>query len=242
MRVGTAVLSSALFFAPPTPTPDLNTLPEPIPAATRAPRRGVAPRGGPARLDPAEPDPGSTPRLELPYRAFVVVGGVPGAGKSTLLHRLRVTSPRGVFSVRDPEDIRTRWERLLGGRRGYRVWRPLVYLEHYIRLLLALPGRKTIVLHDTATRGWARRLLGIVAKLSRRPAILLWLNVSLAESMDGQRIRGRKVSERTLRRHWRRWSRLRPITDEGEAGFRDVHMITRDTARRILLVPSARRR
>jgi predicted kinase len=172
----------------------------------------------------------------------VIVGGVPGAGKSTLLHRLRVTSPRGVFSVRDPEDIRTRWERLLGGRRGYRYWRPLVYLEHYVRLLLALPGRKTIVLHDTATRGWARRVLSILARLSRRPALLLWLNVSLAESLDGQRIRGRKVPERTLRRHWRRWSRLRPVTEDGEPGFESVHTITRDVARRIVLAPTARRR
>ncbi|WP_084701668.1 AAA family ATPase [Cryptosporangium arvum] len=242
MKVGTAVLSSALFFAPTTPVPDLNTLPEPVPAAARVPRGGGASRGGPTRLDPADPDPGQTSRLDLPYRAFVIVGGVPGAGKSTLLHRLRVTSPRGVFSVRDPEDIRTRWERLLGGRRGYRYWRPLVYLEHYVRLLLALPGRKTIVLHDTATRGWARRVLSILARLSGRPALLLWLNVSLAESLDGQRIRGRKVPERTLRRHWRRWSRLRPVTEDGEPGFESVHTITRDVARRIVLAPTARRR
>lgn len=212
--------------------------------ATRSPRRGAAPRRGPTRVDPSEPEPGKdeAPRLELPYRAFVVVGGVPGAGKSTLLHRVRVTSPRGVFSVRDPEDIRTRWERLLGGRRGYRYWRPLVYLEHYFRLLLALAGRKTIVLHDTATRGWARRVLGALALLSGRPAVLLWLNVSLAESLDGQRIRGRSVPDRTLRRHWRRWSRLRPITEDGEPGFADVRTITRDTARRIVLTATPRRR
>jgi len=212
-----------------------------MPAAAREPRPGAAPRGGPSRVDPPEPDPGKAPRLDLPYRAFVVVGGVPGAGKSTLLHRLRVTSPRGVFSVRDPEDIRTRWERLLGGRRAYRVWRPLVYLEHYVRLVLALPGRKTIVLHDTATRGWARRLLGLVARLSGRPALLLWLNVSLEESLDGQRIRGRTVPERTVQQHWRRWSRLRPITEEGEPGFAAVHTVTRDEARRIVLAPTARR-
>ncbi|GAA3393961.1 AAA family ATPase [Cryptosporangium minutisporangium] len=242
MRVGTAVLSSALFFAPPTPTADLAGPPEPLPAAARAPRGGSAPRGEPARLDPAEPDPTRVPHLALPRRAFVVVGGVPGAGKSTLLHRLRVTSPRGVFSVRDPEDIRTRWERLLGGRRAYRVWRPLVYAEHYLRLLLALPGRKTIVLHDTATRGWARRLLSIIARLSRRPAILLWLNVSLEESLDGQRIRGRKVPEKTVQQHWRRWSRLRPRTEDGERGYVAVHTITRDIARRIVVEPATRRR
>ncbi|MFI5959618.1 AAA family ATPase [Cryptosporangium sp. NPDC051539] len=240
MRVGTAVLSSALFLSPPTPIPDLQITPDPVPAAAGAQRRGAATRRDPARLGAPEPDPAKAPRLELPYRGFVVVGGVPGAGKSTLLHRLRVTSPRGIFSVRDPEDIRTRWERLLGGRRAYRVWRPLVYLEHYVRLLLALPGRKTIVLHDTATRGWARRLLGLVARLSRRPALLLWINVTLEESLDGQRVRGRKVTARSAQKHWRRWARLRPITDEGEPGFAEVHTISRDTARRIILDPGAR--
>lgn len=242
MRVGTAVLSSALFLAPPTPTPDFHATPDPVPAAARAARGASAPRRDPARLDPAEPDPGKAPRLDLPYRGFVVVGGVPGAGKSTLLHRLRVTSPRGIFSVRDPQDIRTRWERFLGGRRGYRVWRPLVYLEHYVRLVLALPGRKTIILHDTATRGWARRLLSVVARLSRRPAILLWISVTLEESLDGQRVRGRQVPARSVRRHWRRWSRLRrQLGDDEEPGYRAVHVISRDTARRIILDPTTRR-
>lgn len=240
MRVGTAVLSSALFFAPPTPTADLSAVPDPPPAAVRSSRRSAPGRSGPARIEPTEPDPSEAPRLPLPDRALVVVGGVPGAGKSTLLHRLRVTSPRGLFSVRDPEDIRTRWERLLGGRRGYRCWRSLVYLEHYLRLLLALPGRRTIVLHDTATRGWARRLLAGLAKISRRPAILLWLDVSLEESLDGQRVRGRQVPPRTVAKHWRRWSRLRPASGEGEPGYSAVHTITRETARTVVLEPKQR--
>lgn len=222
---------------------------DPVPAATRASRRTALTRTEPGQAEPeqSEPEPEPTPpvppvRLTLPRRAFVVVGGVPGAGKSTLLHRLRVTSPRGRFSVRDPEDIRTRWERVLGGRRHYRVWRPFVYAEHYVRLLLALPGRRTIVLHDTATRGWMRRLLAGLARLSRRPAVLLWIDVTLAESMDGQRVRGREVAPRTLKRHWRRWARLRPATRRAEPGYAAVHSLTRDEARTVVLEPAQRRR
>jgi predicted kinase len=220
-------------------------MPDPLPAATRAAGRAAHSRSGPGQAEPdaAGPDPvpsAGPSRLELPRRAFVVVGGVPGAGKSTLLHRLRVTTPRGRFSVRDPEDIRTRWERLLGGRRRYRLWRPLVYVEHYVRLLLALPGRRTIILHDTATRGWMRRLLAGLARLSGRPAVMLWIDVSLAESLDGQRVRGRRVPRRTLKRHWRRWARLRPATARPEPGYAEVHTLTRDQARTVV-IEAARR-
>jgi predicted kinase len=197
-------------------------------------------RTEPSPAQPEQPDPTAAPRLELPRRAFVVVGGVPGAGKSTLLHRLRVTTPRGRFSVRDPEDIRTRWERVLGGRRHYRVWRPFVYVEHYVRLLLALPGRRTIILHDTATRGWARRLLAVLAKLSGRPAILLWIDVSQAESLEGQRVRGRKVPKKALKRHWRRWARQRPAARQEEPGYAAVHTLTREDARVVVLAPAER--
>jgi predicted kinase len=173
---------------------------------------------------------GTVHPLVLPRRALVVVAGVPGAGKSTLLQRLRATSAPGSFSIRDPEDIRLRWERVLGGQHGYRVWRPLVYVEHYSRLAVALAGRRPIVLHDTATRTWTRRLLGRTAGLTGRPAVLLWIAVSLDEAMAGQRARGRTVPRRTVRKHWRRWSELRTDT-EHEPGFREVWTITRDQAR-----------
>ena len=222
-------------------------MPDPVPAATRASRRTDRLRTEPGQTEPEETEPEAKPtvpptRLTLPRRAFVVVGGVPGAGKSTLLHRLRVTPPRGRFSVRDPEDIRTRWERVLGGRRHYQLWRPFVYAEHYLRLLLALPGRRTIILHDTATRGWMRRLLAGLARLSRRPAVLLWIDVTLAESLDGQRVRGREVAPRTLKRHWRRWARLRPAARRSEPGYAAVHTLTRDDARTVVLEPAQRRR
>jgi predicted kinase len=177
----------------------------------------------------------AVPPLVLPRRALVIVAGVPGAGKTTLLHRLRASTPPHRLSIRDPDDIRIRWEQFLGGRRNYRLWRPLVYAEHYSRLLVALLGRRPIILHDTATRTWARRLLSRVAWLSGRPAILLWIDVSLDDAMRGQEARGRMVPRRTARRHWRRWSELRTDPDR-EPGFQNVRTVTRDEARTLTLV------
>lgn len=94
------------------------------------------------------------PVLRLPPAALLVVAGVPGAGKTTLL--ARVDAPESL--VLDPEPIRARYQRLLG-RSPYRWWRPLVHAEHFLRVLLALPGRSGLVVHDTGTRGWRRRLL-----------------------------------------------------------------------------------
>jgi predicted kinase len=219
---------------------DLGAIPEPIPAATRSTRRAAMDRTEPTPDQPENPEPARALRLELPRRAFIVVGGMPGAGKSTMLHRLRDTSPRGRFSVRDPEDIRLRWERVLGGRRHYRLWRPLVYVEHYVRLLAALPGGRTIILHDTATRGWARRVLAGLARLSRRPATLLWIDVSLAESLDGQRVRGREVPEKAQKRHWRRWARQHPADRRAEPGYAAVHTLTREEAAALVLAPAER--
>jgi predicted kinase len=220
-------------------------MPDPLPAAARTERQATLLRAkpGPAEPERADPDqkPEPTPaRLILPRRALVVVGGLPGAGKSTLLHRLQASTPPGRFSVRDPEDIRTRWERLLGGRRRYQLWRPIVYVEHYLRLLIALPGSRTLILHDTATREWMRRVLGGLARISRRPAVLLWIDVSLEESMDGQRVRGRKVPRRALKRHWRR-NREHPQEGHTEPGFAEVHTITREEARTLQVEAASRK-
>ena len=78
--------------------------------------------------------------LRLPAAALLVVAGVPGAGKTTLLSRL--DAPGSL--VLDPEPIRARWQRLLAPL-PYRLWRPLVHAGHGLRVLLALPGRRGLV-------------------------------------------------------------------------------------------------
>lgn len=175
--------------------------------------------------------------LSVPPRALVVVGGIPGAGKTTLIRRWAATgNPVG---VRDPEDIRVRWESWLGGRRGYRLWRPLVYLEHYSRLGAALLGRRTILLQDTATRRWVRWALALASWTTRRAAFMVWVDVTLAESFAGQQARGRWVRLESVLRHWQRWTDLRTrlvdVAATGEPRYTGVVLVDRAGARRLQL-------
>jgi hypothetical protein len=111
--------------------------------------------------------------LRLPPAAVLVVAGVPGAGKTTLLSRVDAAQSQ----VLDPEPIRARYARRLS-RLPYRLWRPLVHAEHYLRVLLALPGRAGLIVHETGTRAWRRRLLAAAARRFGRTAHLLLLDVS----------------------------------------------------------------
>jgi hypothetical protein len=142
--------------------------------------------------------------LRLPPAALLVVAGVPGAGKTTLL--ARVAAPGSL--VLDPEPIRRRYRRLLGSL-PYRLWRPLVHAEHYLRVLLAQPGRGGLVVHDTGTRAWRRRLLVTVARRSGRTGHLLLLDVSAEAALEGQHHRRRVLPGSAFAGHWHRWRTLR---------------------------------
>jgi hypothetical protein len=126
------------------------------------------------KLEAAERDVPADPAvLRLPPAALLVVAGVPGAGKTTLLSR--VEAPGSL--VLDPEPLRDRFARVLAPV-PYRLWRPLVHAEHFLRVLLALPGRRGLIVHDTGTRGWRRRLLAGLARRLGRTGHLLLLDVS----------------------------------------------------------------
>jgi len=142
--------------------------------------------------------------LRLPPAALLVVAGVPGAGKTTLLSR--IGAPGSL--VLDPEPIRARLQLLLGPL-PYRLWRPLVHAGHGLRVLLALPGRRGLVVHDTGTRGWRRRLLVGLARRSGRSGHLLLLDVSAEAALEGQRRRRRAMRRSAFGTHWRNWRRLR---------------------------------
>lgn len=191
-----------------------------------------------ARAPTAATPGGRGATLSVPGRALVVVGGIPGAGKTTLIRRW-AEADDGRFNVRDPEDIRVRWERWLGDRRAYRFWRPLVYAEHYARLGVALLGRRPVLLQDTATRWWVRWALALVSWVTRRPAFLVWVDVTLAESFAGQRARGRWVRLESVLRHWRRWSNLRArllrAAAPTQTGYASVVWIDRVGARALQL-------
>jgi hypothetical protein len=153
----------------------------------------------PGRDVPADPA-----ALRLPAAALLVVAGVPGAGKTTLL--ARVHAPGSL--VLDPEPIRARYQRRLG-RVAYRLWRPLVHAEHALRVLAALPGRSGLIVHDTGTRGWRRRLLVGLARRCGRSGHLLLLDVSAEAALEGQRRRRRSLRGAAFAAHWHNWRQLR---------------------------------
>jgi hypothetical protein len=158
----------------------------------------------PARDAPADPA-----VLRLPPAALVVVAGVPGAGKTTWLSR--VDAPGSL--VLDPEPIRARLQRPLG-RIPYRWWRPLVHAGHVLRVLAALPGPWGLLVHDTGTRGWRRRLLAGLARRCGRGAHLLLLDVTAEAALEGQRRRRRTLQRAAFASHWRSWRRLRVALGE----------------------------
>jgi hypothetical protein len=168
------------------------------------------------RLQASEREvPADPTELRLPAAALLVVAGVPGAGKTTLLSRIDAAGSL----ILDPEPIRARLGRLLGPL-PYRLWRPLVHTEHFLRVLLALPGRRGLIVHDTGTRRWRRRLLIGLARRCGRGGHLLLLDVSAKAALEGQRRRRRALRRSAFATHWQRWRELRaelPTPDEPEA-------------------------
>jgi hypothetical protein len=202
----------------------------------------------PERDVPADPT-----VLRLPPAALLVVAGVPGAGKTTLLSR--IDAPGSL--VLDPEPARARYQRHLG-RVPYRLWRPLVHAEHFLRVLLALPGPLGLIVHDTGTRGWRRRLLAGLAGLAGRSGHLLFLDVPAKVALEGQRRRRRSLGRSAFATHWQRWRELRdalPAPGEPAAGdvpatgpaglkaegWRSVRVLDRPAADRLRRVDIPRR-
>jgi hypothetical protein len=202
------------------------------------------------KLDASERDapvgPAGPGVLRLAPAALLVVAGVPGAGKTTLLSR--VDAPGSL--VLDPEPIRARWQHLLAPL-PYRLWRPLVHAEHGLRVLLALPGRCGLIVHDTGTRGWRRRLLVGLARRCGRAAHLLLLDVSAEAALEGQRRRRRAMPRSAFATHWRNWRRLRaelPAPGDGDdasgldaEGWASVRLLDRPAADRLARVLIPRR-
>ncbi|HYN17937.1 MAG TPA: AAA family ATPase [Actinomycetes bacterium] len=181
--------------------------------------------------------------LRLPGAALLVVAGVPGAGKTTLLSR--VEAPGSL--VLDPEPIRARYQRLLGPA-PYRLWRPLVHAEHFLRVLVALPGPSGLIVHDTGTRGWRRRLLVGLARRCGRTGHLLLLDVTAEAALDGQRRRRRTLRRSTFATHWRNWRQLRAeLPGPGDRsglhaeGWASVRLLDRPAANRLQRVDIPRR-
>ncbi len=149
-------------------------------------------------------------RLTLPPRSLLVVGGLPGSGKTTLLRRL---GPIHHAVTLDSDAATRRWMRL---PLPYRALRPLAHAEHHLRIALAVllaPGG--VVVHETSTRAASRRWLLALARLARRPAHLLLLDVDPTTAHAGQHARRRTLPSSSFARHTHRWHALRAHAARG---------------------------
>jgi hypothetical protein len=153
---------------------------------------------------------------------MIVVGGVPGAGKSTLLARIADDVPGSV--VLDPDRHRRRIARRLPPWTPYATYRWAVHTLHaVVTLLLLVRGPRSdapLLVHDTATRERRRETLGLLARLRGWDPVLVAVDVSLPEALDGQLDRGRVVRPEEFVRHWDRWTAQRSALAAVDGGRR----------------------
>jgi len=172
-------------------------------------------------------DAGALPAVNIARRTLVVLAGLPGAGKSTALGKL--TADAEVVRL-DSEQVRSRLRTALPGV-PYRYYRPLVHALHRSRIALAcVRARGPVVAHEPATRPGTRALLLLLARLTRRDAVLLWLHADAGSALRGQHARGRLIRSRSFRRHARRAERMHRELLSGDLppGWSRVRLLTRE--------------
>jgi predicted kinase len=169
---------------------------------------------------------------------LLLLGGVPGAGKSTLIRQVADRNPD--VRTLDPETS-ARWLEARLPQVPYGLYRPLVHLWHAaVTLALVMLGptldRRTLLVHDPATRPGRRELLGRIARARGWRTSLVMIDVPRTAAIDGQHARGRMVRSRAFERHWRRWSGDQPrllgaaTFDQGDGSWDRVHVIDRARA------------
>jgi hypothetical protein len=135
--------------------------------------------------------------LEPGSHDVVVVAGLPGAGKTTLA----ASEPRAL----DSDHVRAAWAARLTAI-PYPVWRPLVHAWHWVAVWRALGRADGVVVVRPFTTGWLRRAVLRRARRRHRAVHLLVVDATPAQARAGQHARGRRVGERAMRRHERRWA------------------------------------
>ena len=159
-------------------------------------------------------------RDRAPGPLLIVVGGVPGAGKSTLLARIADDVPGGV--VLDPDRYRRGFARRLPSWVPYPTYRWAVHTLHaVVTLLYLLRGPRSdapLLVHDTATRERRRESVGLLARVRGWDPVLVAVDVSLEDALDGQLDRGRVVRPEQFVRHWERWTTQRATLAAADGG------------------------
>jgi hypothetical protein len=157
-----------------------------------------------------------------PGPLMIVVGGVPGAGKSTLLARVADDVPGSV--VLDPDRHRRRIAGRLPSWVPYDTYRWAVHTLHAAATLAnVVRGPRTdapLLVHDTATRERRRESLGLLARVRGWDSVLVAVDVSLEDALDGQLDRGRVVQPDEFVRHWERWTAQRSALAASDGGPR----------------------
>lgn len=157
---------------------------------------------------------------EAPGPLLIVVGGVPGAGKSTLLAEVADEVPRAV--VLDPDRLRRRLAAHLPSWVPYGTYRWAVHAWHAVAtVVLLVRGPRSggpLLVHDTATRQHRRESLGLLARVFGWDPVLVAVDVSLADALDGQLDRGRVVQPDEFVRHWERWTAQRSMLAAAAGG------------------------
>ncbi|WP_410674886.1 AAA family ATPase [Amycolatopsis sp. cmx-4-68] len=174
--------------------------------------------------------------IELGPRDMLVVAGLPGAGKTTMLRHAAAGLP-----VLDSDQVRARLAAVAPSV-PYRCYRPVVHAWHRLRVVgRALAADGPIVVHEPSTRASTRALLALVGAATARPVRLLFLDVTAAEAMAGQRSRGRLVRPRSFARHVRRVGKWRAelLAERVPPGWRSVQVIDRARAGRARVVTKA---
>lgn len=177
------------------------------------------------RATPVEPTP---PRVRVGSSDLVVFAGLPGAGKSTALDGLRTSGP---VLLLDSEQVHRAVRSVLPRRVPYHRYRVVVHGVHRARIAWhCAVTRGPVIAHEPSTRPTTRAMLILIARVTRRPRVLIWLRVDAVEALTGQYERGRWVGARSFARHVRRADRIQHLLRRGSRlrGWGTVRVFTRE--------------
>lgn len=128
---------------------------------------------------------------------------------------------------------------MLPSRVPYGAYRGVVHSLHAVATLVSVlrgprTGARAVLVHDTATRERRRKALGLLARLGGWDPVLMVVDVSLADALDGQLDRGRVVRPDEFVRHWERWTSQRSFLEAASGSPRgpwsDVQVTSRGHA------------